>query len=83
MPNHDAHSQSTLESTNVRTSETSIPAETSAEMHILACDKLVEEAINNNLPASTLLDGLKELGLKASEVVDYITEFCYVGGWKI
>ena len=75
MPNHNAHSQSTLESTNIRTSETSIPTKTSVEMHNLACDKLIEEAVDNNLPASTLLDGLKELGLKASEAVDYITEF--------
>jgi hypothetical protein len=39
------------------------------------CEKLVDDAVERDIPATVLADSLKELGLKAIEAMDYIEEF--------
>ena len=75
MPECDAQSQSTLKSNTTRTAETSGSTNVSLDSRVSACEKLVEEAIEKDLPATTLADSLKELGLKAVEAIDYLKEF--------
>ena len=76
MSDHDGRSQGTLESPL----SAGVVAGTSAsassiDNRLSACEKLVDEAVNKDLPATALADSLKELGLKAVEAIDYIEEF--------
>ena len=70
MPDHD-DSNSTLESPT----EASGSSESSVNSRVLACGKLVDEALEKGWAASSLADALKELGLRAIEAIDYIEEF--------
>ena len=76
MSDHDGQSQATLESRPSATGvvETSGSA-SSIDGRLSACEKLVDEAVNKDLPATALADSLKGLGLKAVEAFDYIEEF--------
>ena len=76
MTDHDERSQATLESIHAGTAESSHTHDSSiVDSRVAACDRLVEEAIEKDLPATTLADSLKSLGLKASEAIDYLEEF--------
>lgn len=75
MPDQDAQSQETFESNTAGTAEASHSNEASVVSRVMACEKLVEDALERDLPATVLADSLKELGLKAIEAVDYIDEF--------
>lgn len=75
MSDHDG--QSTLESHPstsgaAGSSRSNVP---SIDSRLLACEKLVDEAVDKDLPATALADSLKGLGLKALEAIDYIDEF--------
>lgn len=72
MTDHDERSQATLDA---GTAESSHTHESSVDSRVAACEKLVDEAIEKDLPASSLADSLKGLGLKALEAIDYIEEF--------
>jgi hypothetical protein len=76
MPDPDVQSQSTLESITAGTAESShsTSSEAAVENRVAACERLVDEAVERNLPATVLADSLKELGLKAVEAADYIEE---------
>ena len=73
MPDLDEHSQSIAESTMTGTSSNS--NDISILSKVAACEKLVDHAIERDLPATALADSLKELGIRANEAVDYIEEF--------
>ena len=75
MPDHDLQSQTTADSTTGGSAEASGSSEALFNNRISACEKLVDEAIEKDWPATVLADALKELGLKAVEAVDYIEEF--------
>jgi hypothetical protein len=76
MPDPDVQSQGTLESNAAGTTDPSHSAslESAVDSRIAACERLVDEAVEKNLPATALADSLKELGLKAVEAADYIEE---------
>lgn len=76
MPEHDEHTQSTFESTTQRSGEASGSGSNEADFdsRISMCEKLVDEAVENNWPATLLADALKDLGLRALEATDYIDE---------
>ena len=76
MPEQDDHSQSTFGSPTQRSAEASGSGsnEAVAEDRISMCDKLVDEAVENNWPAVVLADALKDLGASAVEAADYIVE---------
>ena len=73
MPDLDEHSQSTAESTMARTSSNSNDIPILSKVAV--CEKLVDNAIERDLPATALADSLKELGIRANEAIDYIEEF--------
>ena len=75
MTDHDDQSQQTAESNPTGSGETSNSVGTSIGSRLSACDRLVNEAIEKDLPATELADSLKELGLKAHEAIDYLEEF--------
>jgi hypothetical protein len=75
MTGHDEPSQSTLESNPSGTAETSRFIEPSIDSQVSACEKLVDEAVEKELPATVLADSLKRIGLKAVEAIDYIDEY--------
>jgi len=75
MPEHDDQSQSTLDSSTAATTEASHFIEATMDSRASACDKLVENAVEKDIPATLLADSLKGIGLKAIEAVDYIDEF--------
>jgi hypothetical protein len=74
MPDHEARSQAIVESTTVGSAEASGSNTASIEDRVAACERLVDEAVERNWPATALADALKELGLKAVEAIDYIEE---------
>jgi hypothetical protein len=76
MSEHDVLSQSTFESTTARSGEASGSGTNDAatDSRIAICEKLVDEAVEREWPATTLADALKDLGLKAIEAVDYLDE---------
>jgi len=75
MPEHDDQSQSTLNSATAATAEASHFVEVTIDSRASACNKLVENAVEKDIPATLLADSLKGIGLKAIEAVDYIDEF--------
>ena len=75
MTDHDDQSQQTMESDPIGTGEPSNSGGSSIDSRVSACDRLVNEAVEKDLPATELADSLKELGLKAHEAVDYLEEF--------
>jgi acetyl-CoA acetyltransferase len=75
MPVHDDHSQGTLESNTAGPAESSNSNATSINNLVSVCEKLVDDAVEKDLPAAELADSLKALGLKAIEALDYIDEF--------
>ena len=75
MSHGDDRSQGNHESITAATAESSHSIDTSIDSRVSACEKLVDEAIEKDLPATVLADSLKELGLKAVEAVDYLEEF--------
>ena len=46
-----------------------------ADSQVAACEKLVDNAVEKDLPVTVLADSLKDLGLKAIEATDYIEKF--------
>ena len=77
MPDDEVQSQSTFEGASGSTSgsiEASSSVVSPLEDRVTACEKLVNEAVENNWPASELADALKRFKLKAIEAVDYIEE---------
>ena len=74
MPDHDLHSQTTIESTSGGSGEASGSNEAIFNNRVSACEKLVDEAVEKNWSAILLADRLEALGLKAVEAVDYIEE---------
>ena len=74
MTDHDEQSQGTL-GTAETSGSGSHSDELSIDNRVSACQKLVDEAVEKDLPATALADSLKGLGLKAVEAVDYINEF--------
>jgi hypothetical protein len=83
MPDNDARSQSTAGNTTSGTIETNAAgtAESSGshdlpiDDRLSACERLVDEAVGKDLPATVLADSLKDFGLKAIEAIDYLEEF--------
>ena len=76
MSDRDEHSQGTLESLPSAGAVAGTSAGASSfDTRLSACEKLVDEAVNKDLPATDLAQSLKELGLKAVEAIDYIKEF--------
>jgi hypothetical protein len=75
MPDQDVQSQATVESNTVGTAETSGSHEVSVDNRVIACDKLVDEAVEKDWPATVLAESLKNLGLKAVEAIDYLEEY--------
>ena len=75
MTDRDDHSQATLESDPARTGEGSNSIKSTVDSRVAACEKLVDEAVEKDLPATELADSLKRVGLKAHEAMDYIEEF--------
>ena len=73
MPDHD-DSISTLESQAASSGEASGSNESSVDARVSACRKLVDEAVEKDWPAATLIEALKELGIRAIEAIDYIEE---------
>ena len=78
MPEHDHPSQSTLARA---TGESAGPSgfsineePSSLDIQASACDRLVDEAVEKGWSATALADALKEVGLKATEAVDYLEE---------
>ena len=74
MPDHDHQSQSTYDGISAPSAEASNSNSTSVDNWVSACEKLLDEAVENNWPATELADALKRLGLKAAEAIDYIEE---------
>jgi hypothetical protein len=74
MPDHDQHSQSTFESVSAVSAEASAPINATLDNRISACEKLVDDAVENDWPPTQLADALKDLGLRAAEAIDYIDE---------
>jgi hypothetical protein len=74
MPEQDAQSQATAESNTAGTAESSTSHDASLDIRIAACEKLVDEAVEKDLPAIHLANSLKNLGLKAAEAIDYLEE---------
>ena len=64
MPEHDVHSQGTLDSNAAGTSESlhSNELSKSVDSRVAACEKLVDEAVEQDLPPVVLADSLKTLG---------------------
>ena len=75
MTDHDDHSQGTLESDPARTGEGSNTVGSTVDSRVAACKKLVDEAVEKDLPATELANSLKRVRLKAHEAMDYIEEF--------
>ena len=75
MPDHDDQSQSTLNSATATMAEAFHFVEATINSWASACDKLVENAVEKDMPETSLADSLKKLGLKAIEAVNYINEF--------
>ena len=71
----DDQSQGNQESNTAGTAESSHSADASVDTRVAACEKLVDDAVERDLPATVLADSLKEVGLKAIEAVDYLEEF--------
>ena len=77
MPVHVTHPQGTVNSNTV-TSESagaSSSVDSSVNSRVTACEKLVDEAVEKDLPASVFAESLKSMGLKAVEAADYLDEF--------
>ena len=77
MPDLNAQSQTAFGSSVARTPGESLSCSNEApvDSQVLTCEKLLDKAIEKNWPATTLMDALKWLGLKAAEAVDYIKKF--------
>jgi hypothetical protein len=75
MPVHVTHPQGAVESNTLTTAGTSSSTDSSMDSRVAACEKLVDEAVEKDLPASVLAESLKSLGLKAVEAADYLEEF--------
>jgi hypothetical protein len=83
MPDNDARSQSTTGNTTSGTIETNAAGtaassgshDSTIDNRIAACERLVDEAVDKDLPATVLADSLKNLGLKAIEAIDYLEDF--------
>ncbi|KAF8801620.1 hypothetical protein BYT27DRAFT_7114507 [Phlegmacium glaucopus] len=50
-------------------------SEQSIDARAIACERLVDDAVERDLPAAILADSLKALGLKVVEAIDYIDGF--------
>ena len=76
VPEHDEHSQSTSGSITQQSGEASGSGsnEAATDDRVSMCGRLVDEAVENNWPATVLADILKDLGIRASEAADYIDE---------
>ena len=75
MPGRDGVSEGTLESAAAGTAGSSHSNELSVDSRVSACGRMVDDAVEKDLPATEFADSLKEFGLKAAEAVDYIDEF--------
>ena len=75
MSHGDDRSQGNHESITTGTAASSRSFDTSIDSRVAACEKLVDEAVEKDLPATVLADSLKELGLKAVKAIDYLDEF--------
>jgi hypothetical protein len=71
----DDHPHGNAESSTAATAGTSNSTDASIDNRVTACEKLVDDAVEKDIPATVLADSLKELGLKAIEAVDYLDEF--------
>jgi hypothetical protein len=80
MPDQDVQSQgtnetNTVESNTTGTAITPRPDEAAVDSRVATCERLLNEAVEKDLPATTFADFLKQLGLKAIEAIDYIEEY--------
>jgi hypothetical protein len=71
MSNHDEQ----FEIISPEAAGTSTTTQPSIDTRLSACERLVDEAIEKNLPATVLADSLKGLGLKAVEAIEYLEDF--------
>jgi hypothetical protein len=71
MSNHD----NLIKTVATGEARTSSATEPSIVSHLSACERLVDKAIEKELPATILADSLKGLRLKAFEAIDYLKEF--------
>ena len=72
---HDPDPSQIAFGTAVRSSTTATRSDDAVSARSAACEKLVDEAIENDWGATMLGDNLKVLGLKAIEAYDYIQEY--------
>lgn len=75
MPVHVTHSQGAVESNTVTSAGASSSIDSSVNSRVVACEKLVDEAVEKDLSASVLAESLRSIGLKAVEAADYLDEF--------
>lgn len=75
MSHGDDQSQGIPESNTAETIETTGSVDQSIVSRVSACEKLVDDAVEKDLPATVLADSLKELGIKAVEAIDYLEDF--------
>ena len=75
MPVHVTHPQGTVDSNTVTSAGASSSVDSSVNSRVTTCEKLVDEAVEKDLPASVLAESLKSIGLKAVEAADYLDEF--------
>ncbi|KAF8806497.1 hypothetical protein BYT27DRAFT_7257225 [Phlegmacium glaucopus] len=80
MSNQNAQSQGTFESETARSDAISHTSDPSVDVRAIACEKLVDDAIERDLP-SALADSLKDLRLKVVEAAEFSTIAVEEAAW--